>query len=66
MELFYARLDKRIENLNEKFRSKYVIKKTVYDNILSVLKGASGDAHSKFWVNKYFKLVTIGGLQVVY
>ena len=66
MELFYTRLDKHIENLNEKFRSKYVIKKTVYDNILSVLKGASGDAPFKFWINKHFKLVTIGGLQAVY
>ena len=55
MELFYARFDKHIENLNEKFCSKYVIKKTVYDNILSVLKGASGDAQFKFWVSKHFK-----------
>ena len=66
MELFYARLDTHIENLNKKFRSKYVIKKTVYDNILSVLKGTSGDAQFRFWVNKNFMLVTIGGLQVVY
>ena len=66
MELFYARLDKHIENLNEKFRCKYVIKKTVYDNILWALKGASGYAQFKFWVNKHFKLITIGGLKVVY
>ena len=66
MELFYAKLDKHIENLNEKFRSKYVIKKTVYDNILWVLKGASGYAQFRCWVNKHFKLITIGGSQVVY
>ena len=47
MELFYVKSDRRIENSSEKFRPKYVIKKTVYDNILLVLKDTSIDVRFK-------------------
>ncbi|CAF1443236.1 unnamed protein product [Rotaria sp. Silwood1] len=66
MELFYSKLDKHIESLDEKFRSKFVITRAVYNDIILVIKDGWGEAQFKFWVHKHFKLVTIGELQVVY
>ncbi|CAM4764615.1 unnamed protein product [Rotaria magnacalcarata] len=66
MELFYSKLDKHIESLDEKFGSKFVIKKAAYNGIILVLKDGCGESSFKLWVHKHFKLVTIGELQVVY
>ncbi|CAF4103015.1 unnamed protein product [Rotaria socialis] len=66
MELFYSKLDKHIESLDEKFRSKFVIRQAVYNGIILVLKDGCGKSSFKFWVHKHFKLVKIGELQVVY
>ena len=66
MEAFYKSLDKYIEDLNEKFREKFCIKQTLYDDIILVLRDGWGDSQLKFWVSQNFKLVTIGDQSVVY
>lgn len=66
MEEFYKLLDKHIESLNYKFQEKFSIKQSLYDDIVLVLKDGWGNAQLKFWVNKNFKLVTIGDQHVVY
>ena len=64
MELFYFKLDKHIESLGEKFRSKFVIKQAAYNDIILVLKDGCGKSSFKFWFHKHFKLVTLGEFQV--
>ena len=66
MEEFDKQLNKHIESLNKRFREKFRIKQTLYDDIVLVLRDAWGDAQLKFWVLKNFKLVTIGDQKVVY
>ena len=66
MEVFYKSLDKYIEGLNQKFREKFCIKQTLYEDIILVLRDGWGDSQLKFWVSRNFKLVIIGDQSVVY
>ena len=66
MEQFYEQLDKHIKSMNTRFREKFSIKQTLYDDILLVLRDGWEDAQMKFWVFKKFKLVTIGDQNIVY
>ena len=66
MEQFYEQLDKHIESMNTRFREKFSIKQTLYDDILLVLRDGWGDAQLKFWVLTKFKFVTIGDQNIVY
>ncbi|CAF0945455.1 unnamed protein product [Didymodactylos carnosus] len=66
MELFYEKLDAHIQNMNEKFRNKFVIKQAMYEDIVLTLKEGWGSPNFKFWANSNFKLVTIGEQQIVY
>ena len=52
MELFYSKLDKHIESLGEKFRSKFVIKQAAYGDIILVLKEGCDKSSFKFWFHK--------------
>jgi len=38
MNVFYEKLDIHIQNLNEKFRDKYIIKKEMYKDIVLVMR----------------------------
>ena len=66
MDLFYEKLDNHIQNLNEKFRAKYLIKKEMYEDIILVLRDGWGGAQFRYWVQKHFMLVKIGEVPVVY
>ncbi|CAF4493795.1 unnamed protein product, partial [Rotaria magnacalcarata] len=66
MEEFYKLLEKHIEGLNYKFQEKFSIKQLLYNDIILVLQGLSGDPQLKFWVKKNFKLIKIGDQSVVY
>ena len=66
MDIFYKKLDIHIQNLNEKFRAKYVIKKPMYEDIILVLHDGWGDSKFKYWAQKHFKLVKNGHVNVVY
>lgn len=66
MDIFYKKLDNHIQNLNEKFRAKYLIKKGMYEDIILVLRDGWGGAQLRHWVQKHFTLVKIGETQVVY
>jgi hypothetical protein len=57
MDIFYKKLDIHIQNLNEKFRAKYVIRKEMYEDIILVLHDGWGDPQFKYWVQKHFILV---------
>ncbi|CAM4825935.1 unnamed protein product [Rotaria magnacalcarata] len=66
MEIFYKKLDIHIQNLEEKYRAKYVIKHEMYEDIILVLRDGWGDPQFKYWVQKHFTLVKNGDLHVVY
>jgi hypothetical protein len=66
MDLFYKKLDNHIQNLNEKFRAKYLIKKVMYEDIILVLRDGWGNPQFRHWVRKHFMLVKIGETHVVY
>jgi hypothetical protein len=66
MDIFYKKLDVHIQNLNEKFRAKYVIRKEMYKDIILVLHDGWGDPQFKYWVQKHFILVKNGNVNVVY
>jgi hypothetical protein len=66
MDIFYKKIDIHIQNLNEKFRAKYVIKKEMYEDIILVLRDGWGDSQFKHWVQKHFILVKNGDANVVY
>ncbi|CAF5226916.1 unnamed protein product, partial [Rotaria magnacalcarata] len=55
-----------IQNLEEKYRAKYVIKHEMYEDIILVLRDGWGDPQFKYWVQKHFTLVKNGDLHVVY
>ena len=66
MNVFYEHLDAHIQNLNEKFRAKYLVTKAMYEDIILVLHDGWGEAKFKFWTQKNFVLVKIGNVHVVY
>ncbi|CAF2044692.1 unnamed protein product [Rotaria magnacalcarata] len=66
MEIFYKKLDTHIQNLEEKYRAKYVIKHEMYEDIILVLRDGWGDPQFKYWVKKHFTLVKNGDIYVVY
>jgi hypothetical protein len=66
VEHFYTLLDNHIQRLNPKFQDKFSIRQSMYDDIILVLRDGWGDSQLKFWVNKNFKLIKIGDLNVVY
>ncbi|CAF0954901.1 unnamed protein product [Rotaria magnacalcarata] len=66
MEIFYKKLDIHIQNLEEKYRAKYVIKHEMYEDIILVLRDGWGDPQFKYWVQKHFTLVKNGDLYIVY
>jgi hypothetical protein len=66
MDIFYKKLDNHIQNLNEKFRAKYLIKKDMYEDIILVLRDGWGDTQFRYWVQQHFMLVKIGERHVVY
>ena len=66
MDIFYKTLDNHIQNLNEKFRAKYLIQKEMYEDIILALRDGWGDAQFKYWAQKHFTLVQIGEKHVVY
>ena len=66
MEEFYQALSEHIDGLNGKFKNKFSIKQSLYDDIILVLRDGWGDAQLKFWVNKNFKLIKIGDQNVAY
>ncbi|CAM4843984.1 unnamed protein product, partial [Rotaria magnacalcarata] len=65
-EHFYTLLDNHILNLNHKFRDKFSIKQSLYDDIILVLRDGWGNSQFKFWVHKNFKLIKIGNDNIVY
>ncbi|CAM4827281.1 unnamed protein product [Rotaria magnacalcarata] len=66
MEIFYKKLDIHIQNLEEKYRAKYVIKHEMYEDIILVLRDGWGDPQFKYWVKKHFTLVKNGDVYVLY
>jgi hypothetical protein len=60
MNVFYEKLDIHIQNLNEKFCAKYLIRKETYEEIVLVLRDGWGDPQFRYWVQKHFVLVKIG------
>ena len=54
---FYTLLDNHIQSLNYKFRDKFSIRQSLYDDIILVLRDGWGDSQFKFWVYKNFKLI---------
>ncbi|CAF2076196.1 unnamed protein product [Rotaria magnacalcarata] len=63
---FYKLLDNHILTLNRKFRNKFSIKQSLYDDIVLVLRDGWGDSQFKFWVRKNFKLIWNGSENIVY
>ena len=47
------------ENLNEKFRAEYLIKKEVYEELFLVLRDSWKEPQFKYWAKKHFVLVKI-------
>lgn len=66
MDTFYEKLDIHIQTLHQKFRAKYVIKKEMYEDIISVLRYGCGTPQFRHWVQKHFILVKSGDVYVVY
>ncbi|CAF4970627.1 unnamed protein product, partial [Rotaria socialis] len=42
-------LDNHILNLNRKFRNKFSVRQSLYDDIVLVLRDGWGDSQFKFW-----------------
>lgn len=63
---FYKLLDKHILNLNQKFRNKFSVRQSLYDDIVLALRDGWGDSQFKYWVRKNFKLITNGNEHTVY
>ena len=66
MEHYYKLLDDHIQSLNPKFQDKFSIRKSLYNDIILVLRDGWGDSQFKFWVHKNFKLMKIGDQDFVY
>ncbi|CAM4830056.1 unnamed protein product [Rotaria magnacalcarata] len=66
MEHYYKLLDDHIQSLNSKFREKFSIKQSLYDDIILVLRDGWGNSQLKFWVHKNFKLIKNGDQDLVY
>lgn len=66
MDHYHTLLDDHIASLNPKFRDKFAIKQSLYDNIVLVLQEGWGDAQFKFWVHKNFKLIKVDNQNIVY
>ncbi|CAF3596553.1 unnamed protein product [Rotaria socialis] len=66
MVYYYKLLDNHIQSLNSKFREKFSIKQSLYDDIILVLRDGWGDSQLKFWVHKNFKLAKNGDQHLVY
>ena len=66
MDIFYKKLDNHIQNLNEKFRAKYLIKTNTYDEIILALRDGWGDPQFRYWAQKHFTLVKIGETRIVH
>ena len=47
------------ENLNEKFRAEYLIKKEVYEELFLVLRDSWKEPQFNYWAKKHFVLVKI-------
>lgn len=63
---FYKLLDNHILNLNRKFRNKFTVRQSLYDDIVLVLRDGWGNSQFKFWVHKNFKLIIDGTENVIY
>ncbi|CAF1622242.1 unnamed protein product [Rotaria magnacalcarata] len=63
---FYKLLDNHILNLNQKFRNKFSVRQSLYDDIVLALRDGWGDSQFKYWVRKNFKLITNGNEHDVY
>ncbi|CAF4134512.1 unnamed protein product, partial [Rotaria magnacalcarata] len=66
MNLFYEKLGIHIQNLNEKFRSKYLIREEMYACIILVLRDCWDDSQFKYWAQSHFPLLKIGDSNIVY